>query len=67
MVFEVEQARTFFESLFKSVAIVDEEALLTTSGRSFGRFFATNRERLRELVTRLKVRHLVDFGGFAAP
>ena len=30
------------------------------NGRSFGRFFAASREKLRELARRLKVRHLVN-------
>ena len=30
------------------------------NGRSFGRFFAASREKMRELARRLKVRHLVN-------
>ena len=37
------------------------------NGRSFGRFFAASREKLRELARRLKVRHLVNLVGCAAP
>jgi REP element-mobilizing transposase RayT len=37
------------------------------SGRSFGRFFAASRQKLRDLAARLKVRHLVNFVGCAAP
>jgi hypothetical protein len=37
------------------------------NGRSFGRFFAASREKLREIAQRLKVRHLVNFAGWAAP
>jgi hypothetical protein len=37
------------------------------NGRSFGRFFAASREKLRNLAARLKVRHLVNFEGCAAP
>ena len=33
------------------------------NGRSFGRFFAASRHKLRDLATRLKVRHLVNFVG----
>ena len=33
------------------------------NGRSFGRFFAASREKLRELARRLKVRHLVNLFG----
>ncbi len=36
-------------------------------GRSFGRFFAASREKLREIAQRLKVRHLVNLVGCAAP
>ena len=35
--------------------------------RSFGRFFATSREKLREIAKRLEVRHLVNFVRCAAP
>ena len=37
------------------------------NGRSFGRFFAASRDKLRELAKRLNVRHLVNLGGCAAP
>lgn len=37
------------------------------NGRSFGRFFAASRDKLRELAKRLKVRHLVNLVGCAAP
>jgi hypothetical protein len=37
------------------------------NGRSFGRFFAASREKLRDLAARLKVRHLVNLVGCAAP
>jgi REP element-mobilizing transposase RayT len=37
------------------------------NGRSFGRFFAASRDKLRELARRLKVRHLVNLIGCAAP
>jgi REP element-mobilizing transposase RayT len=37
------------------------------SGRSFGRFFAASRQKLRDLAARLRVRHLVNFVGSAAP
>ena len=37
------------------------------NGRSFGRLFAASREQLRTLAARLKVRHLVNFEGCAAP
>ena len=37
------------------------------NGRSFGRFIAASREKLRELARRLKVRHLVNLVGCAAP
>ena len=37
------------------------------NGRLFGRFFAASREKLRELARRLKVRHLVNLVGCAAP
>jgi hypothetical protein len=36
-------------------------------GRLFGRFFASSRERLREMAARLKVRHLVNLAGCAIP
>ena len=36
-------------------------------GRLFGRFFAASREKLREIAKRLKVRHLVNLVGCAAP
>jgi hypothetical protein len=31
-----------------------------TKGRLLGRFFASSREKLREIAERLKVRHLVN-------
>jgi hypothetical protein len=37
------------------------------NGRSFGRFFAASRQKLRDLAARLRVRHLVNFVGCAAP
>ena len=37
------------------------------NGRSFGRFFAASRDKLRELAKRLNVRHLVNLVGCAAP
>ena len=37
------------------------------NGRSFGRFFAASRKKLQELARRLKVRHLVNLVGCAAP
>ncbi len=37
------------------------------NGRSFGRFFAASRDKLRELAKRLNVRHLVNLLGCAAP
>ena len=37
------------------------------NGRSFGRFFAASREKLRELARRLKVRHLVNLVGMRGP
>ncbi len=37
------------------------------NGRSFGRFFAASRDKLRELAKRLNVRHLVNVLGCAAP
>ncbi len=36
-------------------------------GRSFGRFFAASRDKLRDLATCLNVRHLVNLVGCAAP
>ena len=37
------------------------------NGRSFGRFFAASRDKLRELAKRKSVRHLVNLVGYAAP
>jgi hypothetical protein len=37
------------------------------NGRSFGRFFAASRDKLRALDERLNVRRLVDLVGCAAP
>jgi hypothetical protein len=37
------------------------------NGRSFGRFFASSRGKLREIANRLKVRHLANFVGCAVP
>ena len=37
------------------------------NGRSFGRFFAASRDKLRESAKRLNVRHLVNLVGCAAP
>ena len=37
------------------------------NGRSFGRFFAASRAKLRDMARRLKVRHLVNLVGCAAP
>jgi hypothetical protein len=37
------------------------------NGRSFGRFFAASRDKLRELAMRMNVRHLVNLVGCAAP
>jgi hypothetical protein len=37
------------------------------NGRSFGRFFAASRAKLREVARRLNVRHLVNLVGCAAP
>ena len=37
------------------------------NGRSFGRFFAANRDKLREIAQRLNVRRLVNLVGCAAP
>ena len=37
------------------------------NGRSFGRFFAASRDKLRELAKRKSVRHLVNLLGCAAP
>ena len=37
------------------------------NGRSFGRFFAASRDKLRDMATRLNVRRLVNFVGCAAP
>ena len=36
-------------------------------GRSFGRFFAASRDKLREIAQRLNVRRLVKLVGCAAP
>ena len=36
-------------------------------GRSFGRFFAASRDKLREIAQRLNVRRLVNLVGCAAP
>jgi len=36
-------------------------------GRSIGRFFAASWEKLRDLATRLNVRHLVNLVGCAGP
>jgi hypothetical protein len=37
------------------------------NGRSFGRFFAASRDKLRALAERLNVRRLVNLVGCAAP
>ena len=37
------------------------------NGRSFGRFFAASRDKLRELAKRYNVRHVVNLVGCAAP
>ena len=37
------------------------------NGRSFGRFFAASREKLREIAQRLNVRRLVNLVGCAVP
>ena len=37
------------------------------NGRSFGRFFAASRDKLREIAQRLNVRRLVNLVGCAAP
>jgi hypothetical protein len=37
------------------------------NGRSFGRFFAASRDKLRELAKRYNVRHVVNLIGCAAP
>ena len=37
------------------------------SGRSFGRFFAASREKVRKIARRSNMRHLVNLVGFAAP
>jgi hypothetical protein len=37
------------------------------NGRSFGRFFAASRDKLRELAKRYNLRHVVNLVGCAAP
>ena len=37
------------------------------NGRSFGRFFAASRDKLREIAQRFNVRRLVNLVGCAAP
>lgn len=67
----------FFEGRFKTIAILDEESLLSVGctpeawgvrmakligGRLFGRFLAASRDPLRLLASRLQVRHLANVG-----
>jgi lysyl-tRNA synthetase class I len=52
---------TFFEARFKSIAILDEEALLSVAAY-IGSFLASTVERLREVADRVGRKWLVNVG-----